>query len=98
MPFGHHLGADQDVDAAVTNIFQNFDNRSFRLNFEITSVIIDPVFASDVEAMFETDFAESRLMVPKLSVVVVIDSVSGTNRGFSLCVSDCAVVSLASVA
>lgn len=42
----------------------NFDNRSFRLNFEITAVILDPVFASDVERMFEADFARSRVMVP----------------------------------
>ena len=40
----------------------NFDNRSFRLNFEITAVVIDPDFASSVERMFEDDFAESRLM------------------------------------
>ena len=42
----------------------NFDNRSFRLNFEITAVVIDPDFASDVERMFEADFTESRLMAP----------------------------------
>jgi cardiolipin synthase len=42
----------------------NFDNRSFRLNFEITAVVIDPDFASDVERMFEADFAVSRLMAP----------------------------------
>jgi cardiolipin synthase len=40
----------------------NFDNRSFRLNFEITSLVIDSKFASDVEEMFEQDFAESRIM------------------------------------
>jgi cardiolipin synthase A/B len=40
----------------------NFDNRSFRLNFEITSMIVDIEFARDVEEMFEEDFAESRLM------------------------------------
>jgi cardiolipin synthase A/B len=40
----------------------NFDNRSFRLNFEITSMVVDADFASDVEAMFEEDFADSRLM------------------------------------
>jgi cardiolipin synthase len=42
----------------------NFDNRSFRLNFEITVVVADPGFARDVEQMFENDFANSRLMVP----------------------------------
>ena len=42
----------------------NFDNRSFRLNFEITAVIADQDFASQVERMFEADFATSRLMDP----------------------------------
>ncbi len=31
----------------------NFDNRSFRLNFEITALIGDPAFISEVEAMFD---------------------------------------------
>ena len=42
----------------------NFDNRSFRLNFEITAVVVDEAFARDVETMFEQDFARSRLMMP----------------------------------
>ena len=42
----------------------NFDNRSFRLNFEITTVVIDPDFAADVEQMFEDDFEKSRIMKP----------------------------------
>jgi cardiolipin synthase A/B len=37
----------------------NFDNRSFRLNFEITLAVSGPWFASDVARMFESDFAES---------------------------------------
>ena len=37
----------------------NFDNRSFRLNFEITLAISDAQFASEVARMFESDFAES---------------------------------------
>ena len=41
----------------------NFDNRSFRLNFEITVVVVETDFAKDVEQMFETDFANSRLML-----------------------------------
>ena len=40
----------------------NFDNRSFRLNFEITAVVFDAEFASNVERMFQTDFSASRLM------------------------------------
>jgi cardiolipin synthase len=42
----------------------NFDNRSFRLNFEITAVITDAAFATEVERMFEVDFAKSRVMDP----------------------------------
>ena len=38
----------------------NFDNRSFRLNFEITALFGDPDFISEVEEMFEADFARSR--------------------------------------
>jgi cardiolipin synthase len=40
----------------------NFDNRSFRLNFEITMGIADEAFASQVRAMLEADFAESERM------------------------------------
>ena len=39
----------------------NFDNRSFRLNFEITMVFYEHAFAHQVAAMFERDFAGSRL-------------------------------------
>jgi cardiolipin synthase len=42
----------------------NFDNRSFRLNFEITAFFLDPEFTREVEAMFEEDFRNSRLMMP----------------------------------
>lgn len=40
----------------------NFDNRSFRLNFEITAAIADAEFAAEVAKMLETDFANARLM------------------------------------
>ncbi len=40
----------------------NFDNRSFRLNFEITAFFLDPDFTREVEAMFEEDFRRSRPM------------------------------------
>ncbi|MDQ6801467.1 MAG: cardiolipin synthase [Acidobacteriota bacterium] len=46
-------------DAACTIGTANFDNRSFRLNFEITIAIADGDFASQVRAMLETDFANS---------------------------------------
>jgi cardiolipin synthase len=37
----------------------NFDNRSFRLNFEVTSLIVDEAFNKEMEAMFEADFAHA---------------------------------------
>jgi len=37
----------------------NFDNRSFRLNFEITMLFSEPSFVQDVEKMFLADFARS---------------------------------------
>jgi cardiolipin synthase len=40
----------------------NFDNRSFRLNFEITAAIADAEFTADIESMLEQDFKESRQM------------------------------------
>jgi cardiolipin synthase len=43
----------------------NFDNRSFRLNFEITAIVADDRFASEVARMLESDFAESRRMNPE---------------------------------
>ncbi len=51
-------------DTAATVGTANFDNRSFRLNFEITVVVANTEFAEDVERMFEDDFARSRLMEP----------------------------------
>jgi len=37
----------------------NFDNRSFRLNFEITMLFAEPSIVQAVEKMFEADFARS---------------------------------------
>ena len=47
-----------DRNAAIGTA--NFDNRSMRLNFEITMVFIDETFARKVEAMLKADFAKSR--------------------------------------
>ncbi|MGJ8523314.1 Major cardiolipin synthase ClsA [Carnimonas sp. R-84981] len=47
-----------DHTAAVGTV--NLDNRSFRLNFEITGYVIDHRFAAEVEAMLSNDFANSR--------------------------------------
>ncbi len=50
------LMVDNDFAAVGT---ANFDNRSFRLNFEITLAVSDEHFASEVAAMLKNDFAES---------------------------------------
>ncbi len=44
---------DDEVSAVGT---ANFDNRSFRLNFEVTALIADRQFAAEMEKMFEADF------------------------------------------
>ena len=49
-------------DKAATIGTANFDNRSFRLNFEITAIVNDSEFAASVAQMFERDFEKSRLM------------------------------------
>jgi cardiolipin synthase len=46
-----------DSGAAISTL--NLDNRSLRLNFELTALVADPAFTSAVEAMFERDFADS---------------------------------------
>ena len=55
------LLVDDDIAAIGT---ANFDNRSFRLNFEIMAVVADTAFASEVEQMFLDDFEKSKLMHP----------------------------------
>ena len=51
------------VDDEVASVgTANLDNRSFRLNFEITLMVVDAAFAARVKAMFEQDFANSRLV------------------------------------
>jgi cardiolipin synthase len=37
------------------------DNRSFRLNFEVTVVVDDREFAAEVARMFERDFEQCQL-------------------------------------
>ena len=48
---------DDDFAAVGT---ANFDNRSFRLNFEMMLLVSDHEFASQVETMLESDFALSK--------------------------------------
>ena len=52
-------------DQVATVGTANFDNRSFRLNFEITAVVVDSGFAAMVEQMFEADFQNAREMNPR---------------------------------
>lgn len=49
---------DQDVSVVGT---ANFDNRSMRLNFEMSMLMVDRQFASEVEAMLLDDFSHSQL-------------------------------------
>jgi len=51
------------VDDSVAAIgTANLDNRSFRLNFEITAIVLDQDFTSEVSRMLEDDFARARKM------------------------------------
>ncbi len=50
------LLVDDDYGAVGT---ANFDNRSFRLNFEVTCLVSDKAFCHDVETMLLADFAHS---------------------------------------
>jgi len=49
-----------DAASAVGTV--NLDNRSFRLNFEITAWIFDQEFGQEMAQMFEEDFSRSRQM------------------------------------
>lgn len=48
---------DHDISAIGS---ANFDNRSFRLNFEVTGIVRDESFNGEVAAMLEDDIANSR--------------------------------------
>ncbi len=52
---------DDDISAVGT---ANFDNRSFRLNFEIMAVSYDPDFAKEIEEMLLADMEDSVEMQP----------------------------------
>lgn len=52
---------DDDIAAVGTH---NFDNRSFRLNFEVMAIIVDHDFSREMAAMFEADFAHAKRMEP----------------------------------
>ncbi len=50
---------DNDIAIITT---ANFDNRSFRLNFEMSAVIYDTSFAKEVESMLKRDLEDSKEM------------------------------------
>jgi len=53
------------VDDQLTSVgTANFDNRSFRLNFEVTAVLLDESFAEEVERMFHRTMETSRELDP----------------------------------
>ncbi len=56
--FAHQKVMLIDDDYAMVGS-ANMDNRSFRLNFEISLLANDETFSSDVKAMLERDFAQS---------------------------------------
>jgi len=62
--FLHHKALVVDDGFAAVGT-KNFDNRSFRLNFEITLAVADQGFAAEVATMFERDFADSREVGPR---------------------------------
>ncbi len=51
-----------DVAASVGTV--NLDNRSLRLNFEITALVADSSFVDQVGQMLESDFSRARLVGP----------------------------------
>jgi len=53
-----------DHDLAVVGT-ANLDNRSFRLNFELSILVHDPDFSIQVEKMLLKDFSDCRLMTEK---------------------------------
>ena len=52
-------------DESCTVGTANFDNRSFRLNFELTIATFDREFSLQVARMLEKDFADSRIVTPE---------------------------------
>lgn len=49
------------VDESFSSVgTANLDNRSMRLNFEVSAVVLDESFAKSVESMFEMDWANCR--------------------------------------
>lgn len=57
--FLHQKALLIDHDSAAIGSM-NLDSRSFRLNFEISALVVDRAFAGEVEAMLTTDFSRAR--------------------------------------
>jgi cardiolipin synthase len=54
------------VDDRIASVgTHNFDNRSFRLNFEVSSIIVDEGFAGEMEQMFLADFEHATIIEPE---------------------------------
>lgn len=60
--FLHQKALLIDHDACVLGS-ANLDNRSFRLNFEVSLLTFDPGFNAEVAAMLEEDFSQARELV-----------------------------------
>jgi cardiolipin synthase len=61
--FLHHKVMLVDKQAATIGT-ANFDNRSFRINFEITMLCADDEFVANVHEMMETDLSRCRRVSP----------------------------------
>jgi cardiolipin synthase A/B len=57
--FLHQKALLIDSDSAAIGSM-NLDSRSFRLNFEVAALAVDPAFATDVAAMLTEDFRHAR--------------------------------------
>jgi cardiolipin synthase len=61
----------------------NFDNRSFRLNFEVMAVVYGPVLAEPLAAQFETDLRSSAAVPAQRSQRFLMRLFDATARLFS---------------
>ncbi len=61
--FMHQKVALVDNHASLVGT-HNFDNRSFRLNFEVMSVTVDEAFATEMETMLLADFEHAEVIDP----------------------------------
>ena len=74
----HEAASGETFSAFATVGTANLDNRSLRLNFELTILFDDPAFARETAAMLEGDFEGS----PPLTQAQVVER----GRAFGLAV------------